>query len=200
MRQAAGIAQTNLRLQPAPEDDPDLDIRISLSRTSRWSRCRRRCACRSSRARSASRIASRGRSGTAISATWRGSVRPRHRREIGLEYRFGLMRGRRSASTGRASRRSSSSRSTPICSRGTRVISSRRVATHRWHQQLQDSYSPALGVVISRTLGEPWRALRRADLGEQHQPAAEGARGRERHLHHRHGRAHSRPADRLCRR
>ena len=147
-------AQRNSLLR-STDDDPDRDLQLDRSPTSRSSTCRRRCACRSTRARSASRIALRVRSGRATSVTCsRISSASTTARRSASSIASASCEARRSASTARATGRSSSSRSTARCSRKTTACSASTSSPPSTAPTTSsDSYSPALGVVLSRELG-----------------------------------------------
>ena len=156
-----------------PEDDPDLDPN-PRSPTSRWSTCRPRCACRGSRARFASPTASAGRSAQGdfgnLAEDFFGLDSGA---QIGLEYRFGLMRG------WQAGIHRTSDRTIEFFTQYNVLQQARRrpiglsvIASIDGTNNFTDSYTPALGVVVSRELGDYGARLPRADLGEQLEPAA----------------------------
>ena len=82
-------------------------------------------------------------------------------------------------------------------SRPTSPIGLERDRVDRRHQQLQGQLHADDRRRDLARAGHLRRGLRRADLGEQLQPAALGARGRQRHVHGRARRPHPRAADGL---
>ena len=103
---------------------------------------------------------------------------------IGLEFRIGICRTVRSAYTARATAPSSSLRSTDLLRQGTHgPLEISALFTIDGTDNFTDSYSPAIGVIVSRTIGEVAALVFRADLGEQHQCAAREPRRPQRHVH-----------------
>ena len=93
-RAGRASAEGGPRRRRPPATTIPIATSTARSPTSRSSTCRPRCGCRSSRARSASPTASAGRSARATSASWpRTLFGLDSGAQIGLEYRFGLMRG-----------------------------------------------------------------------------------------------------------
>ncbi len=104
--------------------------------------------------------------------------------QIGLEYRFGLMRG------GQVGIHRTSGKTIEFFAqynvlqqRDNGALGLDAFASIDGTNNFSDSYTPALGIVVSRELGSRRRDLRRADVGEQLEPAAERADRRQRHVH-----------------
>ena len=136
----AALAQNTAAAPPAaPRRRPGSRSESHRSPTSRSSTCRRRCACRGSRARSASRTASAGRSAQGDFGDLAEDLFGLDSgAQIGLEYRFGLMRG----AAGRHPPHQQPDdrvlqRSTACCSSATTADRPRRHRVDRRHQQLQ---------------------------------------------------------------
>ena len=128
----------------------------------------------------------------------RGSVRPRHRRadrpRVPLRP-HARHTGRHSPHVGSHDRVLHAARSRG----GGKLASGHHLrARHDGrHEQLPGQLLARSGRRDLANTRRARRALPRAHLGEQLEPAAVGGRGRERHVHGGHGRAHPRAPDRL---
>ena len=92
--------------------------------------------------------------------------------QIGLEYRFGLMRGMQIGIHRTSDRTIEFFTQYEVVAEGTWLpVTISALATMDGTDNFTESYSPGLGAVISRTLGEHG-ALYLSRVGEQHKPAA----------------------------
>ena len=91
--------------------------------------------------------------------------------QIGLEYRFGVMRGLQ-AGIHRTSNKTIEffSQYNVMQQGASRPVGLGVLASIDGTNNFRDSYSPALGVAISRTLGSRGARVHRADVGQQQQP------------------------------
>ena len=142
-------AQNTAARPLAPADDPDKRSERVAAGLHADRRCRRRCACRSSRARSASPIASCARSDKGdfgdLANDFFGLDSGA---QIGLEYRFGLMRGLQ-AGIHRTSDKTIEffAQYSLLQQRDGGKFGSRRTRVDRRHQQLQGQlYARSIGV------------------------------------------------------
>ena len=121
--------------------------------------------------------------------------------QIGLEYRFGIIKNGQIGLHRTKRQDDSVLRAVRPVEAGP-PAAGRRVGDrqHRRHQQLQGQLQPVGRRHRLAPVRHRRRAVCRADLGQQHQRAAEGARRPQRHLHDRRRRPPARQADGVCRR
>ena len=118
--------------------------------------------------------------------------------QIGLEYRFGLWRGTQVGIYRTSDRTIEFFTQHEVVAEGSWLpVTISALATMDGTNNFQDSYSPGLGAVISRTLGEHGALYLEPIWVNNTNRLPSEVVEENYYLHHGHGRAHPHPADRL---